>query len=386
LQLKRAGWNLKLAGIAFTAFLMVAESAVAARAPKSTVNGSVVNGGQRVMLVIPHGAPATPIKFKTGLFLVKAPHLSGQRPLVFVSKGKRFLMSVNVPVGGRLTLKGVRLKPPGTATSKLNSAAQLASSDGTADADEEDITVDGTLKSVSCGSPPTVTVTTSSGDMTVPFDPTTTEIVDKQSGNMIKACADLVALTGQPVEVEARVNPDGSLFALQITVNPNSNGSDLELNGTISGTNCPSSVTVTPSGGAPVVVHILDSTEFEAQGETNETNGSCENLAVGTQVKIEGVLQPDGSVNANKIETNVDAFEAEGTINSTSCGTTPQSISFTPGGGSSALIVTIGPGTQIGVNGDDSASCTDLTTGPAQVEGMKQPNASIAATQIEQGE
>jgi hypothetical protein len=222
--------------------------------------------------------------------------------------------------------------------------------------------------------------------VTVPFDPTTTEIVDKQSGNVIKVCADLVPLTGQPVEVEARVNPDSSLFAIQITVNPNSNGSNFELDGAISGTNCPSSVTVTPSGGAPVVVHILDSTEFEAQGETNQTNGSCENLAVGTQVKIEGVLQPDGSVNADKIETNVDAFEADGTINSTSCGITPQSISFTPGGGSTALTVTIGGGSQSEVNGNDSASCTDLTKGPAQVEGMKQPDATIAATQIQQGE
>jgi hypothetical protein len=46
--------------------------------------------------------------------------------------------------------------------------------------------------------------------------------------------------------------------------------------------------------------------------------------------------------------------------------------------------VTIGPTTQIQVGDNDSAACTDLTTGPARVEGVTQSDGSVAASRIEQ--
>ena len=363
-------------------------SAQAAK-PLSTVTGSVVNGGKPVTLVIPHGGHATPVNRKTGLFAVRGRNLGGQHTLRFVSGGKKYLMNVNVPLGGKLSLKDVKLIPATTVATTASATASLASA-GTAEADEEDLTVFGTLTSVDCSvSPPTITVTTaSSGTFNMAFDPTTTKIVDQQSGRVITDCATLQTLAGQPVEAEARVNPsDGSLFADQIIVNPNSDDqTDAEFEGTIASTNCPNSITVTRSDGVSVVVNLSSSTVIEIDGASDETSGMCTDLSARMPVKVEGALRTDGSVDADTIEVSTLKFEATGAINSASCGTTPESVSFTPDGSSTALTVTIGAGTEIQVNGNDSATCTDLIVGPADVEGVTQPDGSVAATKIEQGD
>jgi uncharacterized protein DUF5666 len=267
-------------------------------------------------------------------------------------------------------------------------SAGSSGTDGTAQADEEDITISGTLSSVDCtAAPPTVTVTTSDGTiLMIPFDPATTQIIDQQAGLVINACSDLAALAGGPVEVQARVNPDGSLFALQILVNPGVNQeSDLEFEGTIASISCPGSLVVTRSDGVSITVNLSSSTKIEVNDASNNSSATCTDLGPSIVVKVAGVLQSDGSINADSVEVQTLEFQVNGAIKSTSCGTTPQSISFTPDSSSTPLTVTIVAGTQIVVNGLDTAICSDLTAAPAHVEGVTQADASIAATNIQQG-
>jgi hypothetical protein len=314
--------------------------------------------------------------------------LSGQRHLVIESEGKKFVMTVNLPARGRLNLKNLKLKPKTVTSPKASGAS--SSIDGTAEAEDEEITIEGTLTSVDCAAiPPTVTVTTSDGSIVkTPFDPATTQIINEQTGLVITACSDLAVLTGTTVEVEAKVKPDGSLFALQILVNPDQDEeSDLEFEGTIASTSCPGSLVVTRSGdGVPVTVNLSGSTKIEVSDESTDSSATCTDLGKGMFVQVAGVLQPDGSVNADSVEVKTQEFQADGTINSTNCGATPQSMLFTPDASSTMLTVTIGPGTEIEVNGIDAAVCSDLTLAPAHVEGVTQPDASVAATDIEQGD
>jgi len=382
--------RIKLSTIALGLAIVIAATSGSAQAgkPLSTITGSVLNGGKRVTLVIPHGGHATPINRKTGLFAVSGHNLTGPHTLKFLSGGKKYLTNVNVPLGGKLTLKGVKLISAIKIPSNPSSSSSASS--GTAKADEEDLTVFGTLTSVDCSvSPSTITVTTASADVfNMTFDPATTEIVNQQTGQVITDCMTLQALAGQPVEVEMRVNPtDGSLFANQVNVNPNSNDqTDSEFDGVIASMNCPGSISVTGVNGVSVVVNLSSSTEIEIDGASDESSGTCTDFNAGMSVKVEGALRQDGSVDADSITVQTAKFEASGTINSTTCGTPPESISFTPNGSTTALTVTIGAGTEIQVSGNDSAACSDLLMGAADVEGVTQADGSVAATNIGQGD
>ena len=354
----------------------------AAQKPRSTIAGSVVNGGQPSAVTVLHTGRAARVNKTNGLFTLRGTKLAGQHNLVFSSGGNKFLMSVNLPAGARLTLKGVKLNPA-PAVSMVVGAKTV----GTADAEEEDLTVAGTLTSVDCGSSPeTLTVTTQDGTVIqAEFDPSVTQIVNQQTGQAITDCATLSGLAGQMVEMEARINPDGSLFALDVTVNPSSEDqSDIEVDGAISATSCPNSVTVTTGAGASVTLNISSSTEIEIDDGSDDSTATCTDLSSGMYVHAEGMLQSNGSVNAESISAELQEFDAEGVINSASCGGSPQSFSFTPDNAGSPVTVTIGNATQISVNDNESATCGDLTTGPAQVEGVMQSDGSVAATQVEQ--
>jgi hypothetical protein len=95
-------------------------------------------------------------------------------------------------------------------------------------------------------------------------------------------------------------------------------------------------------------------------------------------------------VNATSIHVQENEFEASGSITSTNCAATPPSFSFTPdsggGGGDSGTTptVTIQSTTQIEVGDNDAASCADLTLATAEVQGVTQPDGSVAATEIKQ--
>ena len=138
---------------------------------------------------------------------------------------------------------------------------------------------------------------------------------------------------------------------------------------------------VTRSDGTNVTVNITSTTRIEI--DDSDAAAACTDLTAGLPVDVEGALQSDGSVTATNIEGEPVEFDSEGVINSTDCAASPQSLSFTPQDSSTPLTVTIDPTTKIYVN-DAAGSCSDLTPGSAQVEGITQPDGSVAAARIEQ--
>ena len=356
-------------GLLAVATAALANPAVAsANSVKSSVSGSIKGGGVVSVKLAGKAAKTTP----SGFFSFSGKNLSGHHKLVFKSGGKTYRTTVNVAKGSRLSLQNVQLN-----------------SDGTATPEQEDITVTGTLTAVDCNaSPNTVTITPSNGGTAVmmSFDPTTTQIIDESTGSAITTCSGLAADVNDPVEAEGQQNSSGGIVASQINVNPSSEDGteDVNFSGTVSSENCPNSIAVDTGNGNPITVNITSSTEIDVEGSDGQSSGGCSSIPQGANVDVEGVPQSDGSVNADKIEVQQLEFEADGTINSTDCSATPQSLSFTANGSQNAVTVTIGSTTEIQVNGN-SASCTDLVAGPAHVDGVIQPDNSIAATQIEQG-
>lgn len=363
--------TLRNAGIALLAVATaaLANPAVAsANSVKSSISGSVKGGGVVKVKVAGKAVKTTP----SGFFSFSGKKLSGRHKLVFRSAGKTYRTTVNVAKGSRLSLQNVQLN-----------------SDGTATAEEEDITVSGTLSAVDCNaSPNTITITPSDGGTAVmmSFDPTTTQIIDESTGNAITTCSDLAADVNDPVEAEGHQNSSGGVIADQVNVNPNSEDDqeDVSLSGTVTSESCPDSIAVDTGNGSPITVNITSNTEIEVEGSGGQTSASCSSIPQGAIVNVEGVPQSDGSVNADKIEVQENEFESDGVIDSTDCSASPQSLSFTPNGSQNPITVTIGSTTEIEVN-DSSALCTDLVAGPAHVDGVVQPDNSVAATKIEQG-
>lgn len=344
-------------------------SPVAANA-KSAITGTVSSANSGPITVKVKGRyKTTTVSPSTGTFSLSYRHFGGPHKLVMFQNGTKYTKWVHVPHGSRLSLQQITLNPTGALS-----------------AQEEDVTIKGTLKSVDCGvTPPTLTVLAKSGStMSASFDPSTTYIIDRSTNTVINSCAALAALVPAPVELEATVNPDKSLSAKRIVVNPDyeSHPGEVEFNGTVqSNSGCPDSITVTRSDGTNVTVNITSTTRIEI--DDSESAAACTDLTVGLPVDVEGALQSDGSVTATNIEGEPVEFDSEGVINDTDCAGSPQSLSFTPHDSSTPLTVTIGATTKIYVN-DTAGSCSDLMPGPAQVEGITQPDGSVAAARIEQ--
>jgi hypothetical protein len=369
--------------VAGAALLFSGAAPVAARphhhAPRtSVISGTVAPGGWNFTVKIP-GKASAPVNQKTGFFVLKGKSLGGKQTLVFVQHGHRrassrhqFMLTVNVPKGGHVTLDDVTF---GT--------------DGNADAQGEEVGAEGVLTSVDCtAAPNTMVVTGDDGNTySVGFDPATTQIYNAQDATQLTACADLAALAGQPVAFEAMQNADGSLTATEIVVNPGSGdheNDDIEFGGTIQSTNCPSSIVVTREDGTTITVTLTDQTEIRIAGQSDGSAPTCTNFSVGDHVRVKGKLQPDGTVIADEIGDLLNLFEAFGMIDTTDCSANPPSFSFTPGGATTPLTVTIGATTVINVNGNESATCADLSAGPAGVLGVMQQDGSVAAHRVEQ--
>jgi hypothetical protein len=360
--------NTAVALLALATAALTSPAVASANGVKSSVTGSINGGGVVIVKIAGRKVRTTP----SGLFSISGKNLAGRHQVVFKSNGKTYRTTINVAKGSRLALQNVKFN-----------------SDGTASPETEDVTVDGTLTAVDCSATPnTVTITPSDGGAAVmmDFDPATTQIIDESTGTAITTCSDLAADVNDPVEAEGQQNSSGGITADQINVNPSSedSGEDVSFSGTVTSESCPNSITVDPGTGTTITVNISSSTEIDLEGSDGQSPADCSSIPQGAQVDVEGVPQPDGSVNADKIEVMQNEFESDGTINSTDCVDSPQSLSFTPDGSSSALTVTIGSTTEIQVN-DTSATCTELVAGPAHVEGVSQPDGSVAATHIEQG-
>ena len=188
------------------------------------------------------------------------------------------------------------------------------------------------------------------------------------AGTIIRAHDHLAGLgdikTGDRVNVNARVNADGTLTALRVEVEDDhggGKGSDdhgAELTGNIASISA-GAMTVTTGGGNTITVKISSTTSIRH----GNTTLAVSDLKVGNHVEVKGALNADGSIAATSIEVeDVDpghgdddhheSVEFSGTVTAVS------STSLTVGSNTAALT----PSTVV-KNGNDSASIADIKTG-----------------------
>jgi hypothetical protein len=161
-----------------------------------------------------------------------------------------------------------------------------------------DSTVDfhGSVTANNCPASISVSRSCDATDVTVDLTQSTQISIDSQDNQNPGTCADLVV--NSQVEVEGSSNPDGSVTAATITLDQGR----FDQSGMIDTLDCsatPASLTFTPTGASnAVTVTIGPTTRIEANDTDNAT---CANLSAAA-AKVEGQLQPDGSVAASSIE------------------------------------------------------------------------------------
>ncbi len=371
------------AAVAMLAAITLTSPALAKTHPKNkgkqitVIAGSVTPGKGAVVIGVKGFARHVVANHKTGFFVLRGATLAGPRTLLIRQGKSRYELAINAPAGSRLMLHQIALD----------------ATTGTASAEQEDLTVRGTLAAVDCtATPNTLTVATSSGDDTMSFDPSATIIQNDATGNRIVTCADLASYAGQspatPVAAQAIVNSSGALAATEVDLYPSDSpgGSEnLDFKGAVASSDCPTSFVVTRyPDNVSVTVNLSANTQISIENQDNETPGSCADLANGAGVEVEGTANPNGTVNADTVTIQAQQFESSGTIGAINCGATPPSFAFTPANANTPLTVTLGPTTQISVNDNDNATCADLSAGAADVEGVIQPDGSVAATSVDQ--
>ena len=364
-----------LAATALGIAVLASQVTAATKKPASVVAGSVSGGGNVKVTVLGTGKSSN--TNASGFFVLSGTNLAGKHRVTFTKNKKTFSTTIRVPAGSKLSLQNTRLNK-----------------NGSAQAEQEDLEVEGTLSAVDCGaSPNTITVTPSDGGAAVvmSFDATITEIVDDSTHTKITDCTTLASnYLNAPAKAEGAQAGDGSIVADSIELKPGDGGGsgggggDVHFDGVVQSENCPNSIVVQRSDSTDVTVNLSPSTEINIDGSDNQSSGACSDIPQGARVDVEGTPQADGSVNASQIEVRQDRMESTGIIDTLNCSANPPNFSFTPDGASSPLTVTIGPTTQIQVGDNESAACTDLTAGPAKVEGATQLDGSLAASQIEQ--
>ena len=346
-----------LAATTFGVAMLAGQALAASKKPASVVAGSV-SGGANIKVTVA-GTGKSSKTNAAGFFLLSGKNLAGKHQVIFRKAGKTFSTTIRVPAGSRVSLQNTRLN-----------------SDGTAQAEQEDIEVVGKLSAVECvAAPNTVTIAPSDGgaSVTMSFDATTTQIVDEATHSKIPDCLTLQGnYPNAPARADGVQAADGSIVADRIELNPGDGGSggggggseDVRFGGTVQSENCPSSIVVQRSDSTNVTVNLGASTEINIDGSDSQSSGACTDIPLGAKLDVEGMPQADGSVNAAQIEVRQNRMESGGSIDSLSCDAIPPSFSFTPDGAASALSVTIGPTTQIQIGNNESAACADLTTGP----------------------
>jgi hypothetical protein len=379
---KRRGYDRRLSALMARAIAALAAIAVCAapqaaaarqkraRKPVSTISG-FVTGAPKVKVTVV-GAGMSTRTNSSGFFSLSGKRLSGSHTLKFKNGKKSFTTTVNVPPGSRVSLQNVGLHE-----------------DGSADPDEEDVEVKGILSAVDCNAAPnTLTITPGDGGaaLTMSFDAAVAHIIDEASDTAITDCATLAGFVNAPAKAEGMRNGSGGIDATEVGVNPSEDEHDSEVSfhGVVQSANCPASIAVQRSDGTVVTVNIADSTKIELEDSDKQFSAACSDIPVGANVKVEGAAQPDGSVNAAKIEVRENEFESEGTINSTNCAATPPSLDFTPEHEGGSVTVTIGDTTVIKVGDNHNAACGDLAPGDAEIRGVTQPDGTVAARRIEQ--
>ena len=103
----------------------------ARKAAPSTIAGSITDGADVKVTVVGTGKWSN--ANGSGFFLLSGTNLAGSHRLNFIKGGKIFSTIVRVPAGSKLSLQNTQLK-----------------SDGSAQAEQEDIEAVGTLSAVDC--------------------------------------------------------------------------------------------------------------------------------------------------------------------------------------------------------------------------------------------
>ena len=146
-------------GVVMLAGQSVAGLRNASKRPASVVAGSVSGGANVRVAVIGTGRSSK--TNASGFFVMSGQNLAGKHQMIFTKGKKTFSTVIQVPAGSKLSLQNTKLN-----------------SDGTAQAEQEDVEVVGTLSAVDCqASPNTVTIapSTSGAAVLMSFDAATTQ-------------------------------------------------------------------------------------------------------------------------------------------------------------------------------------------------------------------
>ncbi len=109
------------------------------------------------------------------------------------------------------------------------------------------------------------------------------------------SCADVQ--NGTEVEVKGLRQPDGSVLASEVELDIE----EVELEGSVSGL----------GGSCPVLTFTVDGRTVTTDSSTEFKDGTCGDVQDGVQVEVEGLLQPDGTVFASKVELDIEEVEEE---------------------------------------------------------------------------
>ena len=235
--------------------------------------------------------------------------------------------------------------------------------------------IQGTVKSIDCGSN-TMTVTTDSGDVTVTFDSSTQFFGKKHA---VAACADVAV--GDTVEVEGTAQSDGSVLASKVSFEApegDDQGDDeTQVEGTVKSIDCGSNTMTVTTDSGDVVVTFDTSTQFF----THDSPATCGDVATGDAVEVEGTAQSDGSVLASKVDFEApEPVEAEvsGTIDTIDSGA--QTFVLVTDQGNVTIAT---DSTTVILDGDTTKAFGDLATGMSvEVDGILQSDGSILAGKI----
>ena len=237
-------------------------------------------------------------------------------------------------------------------------------------AETEDTEISGIVASIDCVGNSMV-VTTSSGDVTVTFDPSTAFV---RQGDPA-ACADVQV--GDAVEVSGVAQGDGSIAASRVSFEAPET-EDAEISGTVASIDCGASSMVVTTESGDVTVGFDGNTEFSGN---DHAAAVCADIVPGDSVEVSGALQGDGSILASKVSfeaPEIEDTEVKGTILSTDSG----AQTFLLAGEGGSVTIAVDSNTVIRNDGDVK-TFADLAPGMAvEVKGIVQGDGSILASEI----
>jgi hypothetical protein len=100
-----------------------------------------------------------------------------------------------------------------------------------------------------------------------------------------------VLRTGMTVDVSGMLQPDGTILAKKIQIEQDASGGQFEMTGVLAGR----------VGTCPAITFSVSGYSIATTGTTVFDPG-CSAMTNGTTVKVEGIVQPDGSVSATKVQ------------------------------------------------------------------------------------